>query len=261
MKSILFSDVDGTLINKEQNPIHLRNFEMMEKIQEQGHVIALCTGRNSIDILPTINKIKIPYDYLVLSNGGQIYDSNHQPIVEKTIDSTIAKALLRECIQKPRLRTYFSNGKECVVFEEGVTKILSEEGFNKASKDILYYIEKSTIFHIIGISQIDSKTDYLDEFAKEYLVNYHNDISWYSNTKFIDIVPYGCSKGVGLLSLTEYLKNQVHTTYAVGDSFNDISMFEASHHSYTFKHCEEEIKQAAENIVDYVYNVCEDILK
>ena len=49
--------------------------------------------------------------------------------------------------------------------------------------------------------------------------------------------------------------------YTVGDSLNDISMFKITKNSYTFNHAEEIVKPHANNIVDYVHEVIEDMLK
>ena len=49
--------------------------------------------------------------------------------------------------------------------------------------------------------------------------------------------------------------------YAVGDSLNDISMFNITDNSYTFNQVEEIVKPYANYIVDHVYEVVEDMLK
>ena len=44
MKKILAVDLDGTLTNSEKE-ITSRTREMLQKMQEAGHIVALATGR------------------------------------------------------------------------------------------------------------------------------------------------------------------------------------------------------------------------
>ena len=53
MKKIIFSDLDGTLIYKEQQELHKGNFDAVKRWREKGNLFVICTGRNPIDILPT----------------------------------------------------------------------------------------------------------------------------------------------------------------------------------------------------------------
>ncbi|MDU5411955.1 MAG: HAD hydrolase family protein, partial [Clostridium perfringens] len=47
----------------------------------------------------------------------------------------------------------------------------------------------------------------------------------------------------------------------IGDSFNDISMFEITDNSYTFNRAEEGVKAHANNHVDYVHEIVDHIIK
>ena len=79
------------------------------------------------------------------------------------------------------------------------------------------------------------------------------------NTHYLDITASGCSKGTGITVLKELLNEKVET-YCIGDSFNDISMFEVSDHAYTFQHVSSTIYQHADKKVNYVYDVIDDML-
>ncbi|MDD8048345.1 MAG: HAD hydrolase family protein [Thomasclavelia sp.] len=68
----------------------------------------------------------------------------------------------------------------------------------------------------------------------------------------------GCNKGSGLKHLCEILGNV--QSYAIGDSTNDITMFEAASNAYTFNRVEEDIKAYTDKQVDYVYEVIEDMI-
>ena len=261
MKHILFSDLDGTLIKEGHQEIHRKNFEMMRELQNQGHVVVLSTGRNNVDILPTLKHNNIPYDYLILSNGGLILDKNHKIIIENKIPTDIAKKLLKIIIENKELSTYFSNGHECIGFKEGNVRLLTKDGLKDTNENVMSFIDNSNTFHIIGINQINMKIDLLNKLIEEHLEPLKDNLSWCFNLQYVDIIPHNCSKGSGVKLLMEYLNIPESKSHTIGDSFNDISMFEMSDYSYTFNHAEEVIKNSAKKTVNYVYEVCQEILE
>lgn len=69
------------------------------------------------------------------------------------------------------------------------------------------------------------------------------------------------SKGLGMKKLAEYLGIEHENIYAIGDSYNDISMIESAKHGYTFRRSDEVVQKKANHLVDYLYEVVEDILE
>ena len=55
--------------------------------------------------------------------------------------------------------------------------------------------------------------------------------------------------------------NQEVISYCIGDSYNDLDMFEKADHAYTFNRVEKQIKEKTEKQVDYVYEVINDMLE
>jgi len=79
------------------------------------------------------------------------------------------------------------------------------------------------------------------------------------NVVYLDIT-VDCTKGTGLQKLCSLFKEDV-TSYCIGDSFNDLDMFEKANHAYTFNRVEKEIKEKTKNQVDYVYEVIDAMLE
>ena len=61
--------------------------------------------------------------------------------------------------------------------------------------------------------------------------------------------------------ILQYEKLNADCLYCVGDSFNDVSMFNITKNSYTFNEAEEKVKSYANNIIDNVYEIVDEILK
>ena len=100
------------------------------------------------------------------------------------------------------------------------------------------------------------------ELARENLLKKYSDhIEAFRNQCFIDIVPKCCSKGNAIMRILEDENKGTDSLYTVGDSLNDVSMFNITKNSYTFNAAEEIVKPHADNLVDYVYEVVEDMLR
>ncbi len=99
-----------------------------------------------------------------------------------------------------------------------------------------------------------------EKIKDEIIKKYGEHVEAYRNQFFVDIVPKGCSKGNALKRILEVEDMSKDDLYVVGDSFNDVSMFNITHNSYTFNDSEEKVKEYANHEVDYVYEVIEALL-
>ena len=68
----------------------------------------------------------------------------------------------------------------------------------------------------------------------------------------IEFVLKGCSKANGMLELLKYLDVSVEETIAIGDSTNDLPMFQVAKHTVCMGNGMEELKAIAEYITDSV---------
>lgn len=74
MRKILFLDLDGTLTNDEKK-VTPKTKEALIRIQQQGHIVALASGRPTPGMVPVAENIELgKYGGYVMSfNGGENY--------------------------------------------------------------------------------------------------------------------------------------------------------------------------------------------
>ena len=94
-----------------------------------------------------------------------------------------------------------------------------------------------------------------DEAAAEQLCSslekqFPNTCAAFQNQNFVDVVPYGCSKGKALLKLKKLMN--LDSCYGIGDSYNDIPMLQDADVSFTFHASPKKVKEAADHLVDSV---------
>lgn len=251
MSKLVFCDIDGTLIldNKEMNP---KDIEILKRWQQLGNKIALCTGRNIMECQMVLKTIDIPYDYLVLNNGGHILDKQ-STLYEKKISQDIGCSILDITTQFHGLWSYYCNGKETYGYLNGKTYDHRGRGNMEIDGSFYEMYHKAGDFQIIWFHQDNQQMDdalyCLDYIRKRF----SDSIEPHVNQHYVDIVPLGCSKGEGIKQLMSLIDDDIEKTYAIGDSYNDISMFESVDVAATFHRAEINVKKHTDCYVDYVY--------
>lgn len=256
---ILISDVDGTLIRHDQN-ISDENIRYMKELQKQGHQIALCTGRNRFEMQWILDAIDFPYDYLILNNGAQIVDKNHHVLYEKYLDGDVGKAVLDYLSNFEELAFFYSDGKVSYGYENGhcMERMTREQKPQDGMLCDRYQL--SSCFEIISFHQKNHEMDITRPCFEYIEKHWKEQLSIYYNLHCVDIVAKGCSKGNALLWLCQYLGVKDDDVYAIGDSYNDLSMLEKARNSYTFDYAHQDIKLLITQHVHYVYEVIQEML-
>ena len=72
---ILFTDLDGTLLDKEKN-VSAHTLDVIHRMQEEGHKFVLSSGRPLNSVLAVAEQFGFtgPGSYVSSFNGGLIYD-------------------------------------------------------------------------------------------------------------------------------------------------------------------------------------------
>lgn len=259
MGKILFCDMDGTIIHGNKM-IHELDKEKMHELRSNGHQLVFNTGRNLEEAKIAIDLHDLPHDYLVLNNGAHIIDKRGNEVFKKTISGDIGKDIIEYCIDLG-VWIFFYDGKKTIGYFEGKTY---GHGIDDVvvidDYDFIKEYQKVVEFDIIAIHQDNHEIDKLLK-VKEYINDkYSSYADSFLNLHYLDITACGCSKGSGIEVLKELADSSLET-YCIGDSFNDISMFEVADYSYTFNHVTSDVSKHTDKQVNYVYEVIDDMLK
>lgn len=257
----LASDLDGTLVKDEK--VRKEDIEAIKRLKAEGHKFIISTGRTFEGVQELIKEHSLEYDYLLLCNGGLIIDKNDNIILDKYIKNEIGTSLVAK---------FYDYGDSLMYLAESGDTILVENNDNDNSKVIEMFdyfskkitkeeaLAKSEDYKIVSIFTTDKSHERAEVIKNMVKEEYDDHLEVYRNQFFVDIVPKECSKGFGLKKILEIEEKDVDKLYVVGDSYNDISMFNITDNSYTFHEVEEEIKGHAKNVVYHVSDVIEKIL-
>lgn len=259
---ILASDLDGTLIREQK--ISQKDLDALKRLKENGHKVIVSTGRTLSGVQSVFTDFPFEYDYLVLCNGGLVLNKNNEIIHEKSIDYTIKDSIIDDFYNDGTLLMYYDNGEDTFLINNSSvdTSNLKEDFLETFSNKIEVQDARNAkgTYKMMSVFDASGSIEKCENVKSKILDKYGDHVEAYRNQCFIDIVPKGCSKGNGLMMILEGEKVSTEDIYTVGDSFNDVSMFNITKNSYTFNEAEDLIKPYANNIIDYVHEIVEEIL-
>lgn len=264
----LACDLDGTLLREDQT-ISRENLEAIIGFKAEGNKFVISTGRDIESIYDLFKDYpEIEYDYIVACNGAIVLDNNKKVIFNNYIKHDIAKKIINAFIDRDDICIHFeADGQHYLVKSKGLEY---ESSLSEDIKDMLLRFEnrisideiftKERKYAFISVFSINKDAVVAEEIKNLLIEEYGQEIEAFRNQFFVDIAPKDCSKGNGLRSILELDNIKEENLYAIGDSFNDVSMFELTKNSFTFHHVEEELKNIAQKCVSTVGECIDTIM-
>lgn len=251
MIKLLATDLDGTLL--EENSMTKRNKDAVNKLQNLGRLLVIATGRpyNGVKIIK--DEYNIRANYFILLNGALIVDSLGSKIMQKIIK----KGIIKEILSK------INSDDIAISVESGFNTYLLNDGDNlpyprKIRVNSIDEIDED--LSLISIYSPNKNIDKIEKLKNEINEEFKDEIIAYRNDVYIDIVPKGCSKGEGVKFIAAQEDVNMKNIYTIGDSWNDVSMFDVTENSFTFDYVEKELKNHANYIVTSVAHCIEDYI-
>ena len=202
MKKMFVFDYDGTFYRNQTEL--LENIKLMEKVRDLGHLFVIATGRSYDSFIKEVEKFNIQYDYLILSSGALILDTNETVIKCYPMDIALVKSV------DQKLEPFHSK-LEAQIFIDRFenSEIISK--LNQVIKMSYTFKKSEDSYDIQDLISIHTK----DAF-KTYVVRG-------KTVDYIEIISSKTNKGIAILDLLEYLKTD-YKIITAGDSQNDCEM-------------------------------------
>lgn len=238
---ILASDFDGTLYYEGSQLAE--DIQAIKEFRAAGNRFGIVSGRSMESLKEAIMKYKIPFDFLVLNNGGIIYDENEKLIDAHYLNHEQAIKIIKHIKTLTGVGAYVINDgyyrHKFVVDQKSVD--FKYSGLTDESASEVDILAKTRIAQIV-ISLSD------EHQAKKIAQNIHDmfakDACAYVNTHCIDIVPVNISKGNALMNIVEMFGVCKQCVHVIGDSYNDLSMIQ-NYQGYAMKWAPKEVLDQA----------------
>lgn len=250
MKRTFFFDIDGTLIDCNQNiySIPQTTRDSLDKLKANGHDVFLATGRCKCFITPGV--FDYPFSGYVTCNGGCV-EYQGECVSKDIISGEAIKATMELC-EECDLNYYFESN-DYIYVRDAKDERHIEFAKNWGMKDETIiddfnYNEIETYIGMIVVNGHDDIPVVVDRLSKYFDVQRHqSDFSF-------DLTLKGVSKAKGIQALTKKLNLDIKNTIAFGDGRNDIEMLETVGCGVAMGNAVVEAKAIANQICDSVSN-------
>ena len=264
-RKLFISDLDGTLYwdgRQFTRQATRESLDALRRWREAGNLFAIATSRIHLWREPLIRELGFPFDYLG-SNGTDLFFADGG----RSTHPTSVRDFLTVCdwVRETRLDgtvKIYTNGQwvnsSCGLYpftEPGRMRIAQKTGKTVAQ------VSLSPTDTGLNMSLILPETLLKDaQAALKPLLHGRLEIvaSDYDN---LDFVPAGCGKGLAISRLAVHYGLPRENVIVIGDSENDISMFEAAGYSYAMSHAAAEVQSKASATADSVAEAIELSLK
>ncbi|MBR4719150.1 MAG: Cof-type HAD-IIB family hydrolase [Lachnospiraceae bacterium] len=249
-RKILFTDLDGTLLNSEKN-ISPEDLEAIKQLTISGHKFVISTGRPLQSAVLISERYGWNDDgyYISSYNGGLIYDcGNKQTIIRRPIPIPYVRHILDEAYKAGlHAHTYDDvnvvSERDTKEFRD-YTKGIMVPGV--VVEDVVTYLKQEPI-KVIVISQKSRKL--LEEF-RAYMTPWCKDklTTVFSSPILLEFENPLSTKGFAVRYMCEHFNIPISDSIAVGDEENDISMIEAAGLGIAMSNATANTKAAADHI-------------
>lgn len=249
---IIAIDMDGTLLNSE-NIVTERTKKAIEMAKSQGVHVVLSTGRMLKSAQSYASSLNLN-NHIIACNGAILVDEKSNPIFKKSIDRDLVKKIVN--IAKKRDIYYHFYDETKFYSHVKVDEVFKfyNEGNGKTTIDMhifdsigeLVDNEDLNVYKFLFIDEDRAKLNSLREELNSF-TGLGTSSSWPNN---IEAMVSNVSKGYALKELSQILNIKPQEIMAIGDSENDMSMFEFAGFKVSMGNGEDILKDISDYITD-----------
>ena len=252
---ILASDLDGTLyFGQEEQKLKPQDVKAIKEFQKQGNLFGICSGRTYAGIRNALDGLDVQLDFYILGSGSMLAKADGSYIYQNLLQKDVISRIVDHIISY-NVRILFCHERTYFVIEKNNTEDIS------IRHNVIQSVDQAE-FDLYDSLHLAFKTmEELEEVKNLLIKNFGHEIEVHHNVLNLDITPKNCSKGIAIKTLDQYLPVNYEDIYVIGDSYNDISMFEAAKTSFSFHRSDDIVKEKATHLVDDIAQAIKEICK
>lgn len=263
-------DVDGTLLDSEfDDTLRPRETAALLAARAAGHVVALCTGRNSRSVAGLLSRgdpslADLP---LVLLNGAVVVGGEpRRRLAHRTLDQATLRrlvALFREHGALPMV--YDTDDRDGILHHEAgpansvLARYLDRRRATVGAINVVDDLDAALPDEALEVGTIDSEELVLRlsaAIAREpgLVVRVVNTESLLSRERYrwAEVYHRDCGKGAGARLLAAAYGIPARHIVALGDNYNDLDLFAAAGHSVAMGNAPAPVRAAADLVAPVV---------
>ena len=223
MQSIIFFDIDGTIMTEDERMIIPEStVSAIAETRRKGNLTFINSGRTAFNVSERIKSLG--FDGFIYGCGTQI-EYNGKVLFHNKLDHNLCRNIA-ESMRRCRVTPVYEDSKQYYFDDKAPLTDglkLFFETFAANGIDISGRVEDES-FQFDKFVVWDNKNCDMEAFRKEA----SRDFSVIDRgDDFYEMVPLGFSKATAIHYILEKLGIPLDNAYAIGDSANDLSMLEA----------------------------------
>lgn len=244
-------DIDGTLTNSKKEITPRTRYALLEA-QNQGKRIILASGRHPVGIYD------IAKDLLLEKNDGYIMAFNGGKIISCATGETIVSKLFPKEYLADIVGVLKSSNITINTYDD--KKIIADNKVNdytSVEQDIIK-TDMIVVDDFIAAVKFDinklllaGEPYEIDKYSEILSMRYDGLLDIYKSAPyFLEIMPFGVTKGSMLPMLLEKINVKREELVAFGDNYNDMTMIGYAGFGVAMGNSEEDVKKIAEYVCE-----------
>lgn len=261
MIKLIVSDLDGTLLNHSLR-ITESDWEAVKLAFQEGYEFCIASGRMHSEIKLLMQEFHGRY-FTVSQNGATIYKKDKELVSDYFFEPEVSSELHQFSSRNPHFVSFIhctddsfyteNRSEETLPYESRILTACSDR------RDLADALKngaiKSCKYSFFG--EIDKLILLKDELQDQFEGRIE---SFISASDCLDVMPLNVSKGAGLSFIMQELGLSRNEVACIGDSFNDLSMFALTDHSFAMKGGHPDVKKKAAHVTNSVAEAIEQII-
>lgn len=237
INGLVFFDLDGTLLN-EHSDVGEAEIASIQQLKKNGYMPIIATGRSVIEIENILKKTGINS---IISMNGQLGIFNNELIYQKKMDKNVLENL-KEMVLSRNEQLAFYNKEKIRITSHGE---MAKKCYTWINSELP--LIDGNMYETDPVNMVLVLSDEGDEEYKQAFP----ELAFVRNGPYsIDVFTSGGSKAEGIKILVEKLQLQQIPTYAFGDGFNDIEMFDLVDYPVAMGNAVEVLKEKASYVTE-----------
>lgn len=249
MIKMILCDMDGTLL-KDDKTFADDLEKVIDYCDTHGVIFGIASGRNYASLLLTFEEYA--HRMLFISDNGGCATYKGKNLFNTTMDKEDVRHMVED-VHK------MNDAHVCIsALDGGYIDSTNERFINTCnivfkpykiiqSIDEIHSDISKLTFCDYMLAEEQSYPHYRDHYGDRYEVTLSGDI-------WMDIVPKGISKGIGLNKVAKLLNVSIEDTIAFGDHMNDVELLKAAGCGYAMKNSYPDVFQYANAVTEYTNN-------
>ena len=250
MTKVLFFDIDGTLTDTHGGVPKIPEGAKreMRKLQQQGHLLFIATGRPYAFVSKTITDFG--FDGMVLANGAHV-ELNDEVIYHQPTDLNKTRKLIQHLVDNNfEYIIETSRGAYLNPNYEVLKKFFISCDINE--KYLLFDFNKEDVINRCLKMEVNVPEDKVAEIESIIKDDFNYDKHGTENA--FEIYSKIISKATGITKVLDYLHLDRQDSYAFGDGLNDLEMIKLVGTGVAMGNAVAELKEVSDYICDPIQN-------